>query len=88
MGAGPACEALRVDLPEVLAGPRRRPLLRYCIDWSEQRHHLAGGLGATVLQSFADSGWIRRARASRAVHVTPEGRTALRDIGLDSYALQ
>jgi len=21
----------------------RRPLIRYCVDWSEQRHHLAGG---------------------------------------------
>ena len=25
--------------------PPRRPVIRYCIDWSEQRHHLAGALG-------------------------------------------
>lgn len=25
--------------------PRRRPLLRFCLDWSEQRHHLGGRLG-------------------------------------------
>lgn len=85
-GAPEAFARLRIDLPEVLAEPRRRPLLRYCTDWSEQRHHLAGALGATVLQSFVDSGWVTRAQASRAVHVTAEGRTALGDIGLDSYA--
>ncbi|HVX46413.1 MAG TPA: helix-turn-helix transcriptional regulator [Mycobacteriales bacterium] len=79
---------LGIDLPEVLGRPRRRPLLRYCTDWSEQRHHLAGALGATVLESFVDSGWIRRAQASRAVHVTLEGRSALGDVGLDSYALE
>jgi hypothetical protein len=26
--------------------PGRRPLIRYCVDWTEQRHHLAGALGA------------------------------------------
>jgi DNA-binding transcriptional ArsR family regulator len=70
---------LGVDLPGLLAGPRRRPLLRYCVDWSEQRHHLAGALGAAVLDSFLDKGWVRRARASRAVHVTRDGEKALRD---------
>jgi DNA-binding transcriptional ArsR family regulator len=87
-GAAPAFARLRIDLPEGLAQPRRRPLLRYCTDWSEQRHHLAGALGATVLQSFVDSGWVRRAQASRAVHLTADGRSALGEIGLDSYALE
>ena len=27
---------------------RPRPLIRYCVDWSEQRHHLAGSLGAAL----------------------------------------
>jgi hypothetical protein len=23
-------------------------LIRYCVDWTEQRHHLAGSLGAAL----------------------------------------
>ncbi|MBP0460479.1 ArsR/SmtB family transcription factor [Streptomyces montanisoli] len=58
----------------------RRPLIRYCVDWSEQRHHLAGRLGAALLTHALESGWVRRAPAPgrRSVRVTDEGRAALR----------
>lgn len=55
-------------------GPRR-PLIRYCVDWSEQRHHLAGALGAALLARLIDLGWIRHSPTSRAVHVTDAGRS-------------
>jgi DNA-binding transcriptional ArsR family regulator len=55
----------------------RRPLVRYCVDWSEQRHHLAGGLGRALLDRFLDAGWIARADRGRAVTVTPQGRGVL-----------
>ena len=55
----------------------RRPLIRYCVDWSEQRHHLAGALGAGLLDRLTDQGWLRRSPTSRAVHVTSEGRAGL-----------
>ena len=59
--------------------PRRRPLIRYCVDWSEQRHHLAGALGAAITQRMLELRWIRRADRSRAVHVTDAGRAGLHD---------
>jgi DNA-binding transcriptional ArsR family regulator len=59
--------------------PRRRPLIRYCVDWSEQRHHLAGSLGAAITQRMFELRWIRRAERSRAVHLTDAGRTGLHD---------
>ena len=59
--------------------PSRRRLLRYCIDWSEQRHHLAGALGAAIADRTFELGWAKRARASRAVHVTDEGRDGFRE---------
>src|SRR5918998_2495612 len=31
-----------LDEMEIVIPARRRTLVRYCIDWSEQRHHLAG----------------------------------------------
>ncbi|HWE33092.1 MAG TPA: winged helix-turn-helix domain-containing protein [Solirubrobacteraceae bacterium] len=61
------------------AMPRRRPLVRYCVDWSEQRHHLAGALGAALAERMFELRWIRRADRSRAVHLTDAGRTGLRD---------
>jgi hypothetical protein len=59
--------------------PRRRPLIRYCVDWSEQRHHLAGALGAAIADRMLALQWIRRADRSRAVHLTDAGRAGLRD---------
>jgi DNA-binding transcriptional ArsR family regulator len=55
----------------------RRPLCRACLDWSMRRHHLAGALGAALLQHCLDLRWARRARDSRAVHFTPAGEQAL-----------
>ena len=50
--------------------PPRRRLMRYCVDWSEQRHHLAGALGRGLLDRATELRWIRRAEATRAVQVT------------------
>ncbi|MGW4065452.1 ArsR/SmtB family transcription factor [Amycolatopsis sp. NPDC004747] len=77
---GPAAASvfgsLGVDLDPVAAG--RRPLLKFCLDWSEQRHHLAGALGAALATRFLDAGWVRRrTRAHRALRLTPEGTQAL-----------
>jgi DNA-binding transcriptional ArsR family regulator len=62
------------------ARPGRRPLIRYCVDWSEQRHHLAGALGARLTARLFELGWIRRASRSRAVHLTEDGLAGLRDV--------
>ena len=59
--------------------PTRRPLIRYCVDWSEQRHHLAGSLGAAITTRMVDLGWVRRAQRSRAVHVSDNGYEGLRE---------
>jgi hypothetical protein len=62
----------------------RRPLVRYCVDWSEQRHHLAGALGRAILDRFLAARWVGRVSRGRAVKVTAEGRTALADwFGID-----
>jgi DNA-binding transcriptional ArsR family regulator len=75
---------LGVDLPAVLAG-RREPL-RFCVDWSEQQHHLAGALGAALFTAFVDADWVRP-KARRAVQLTETGRDALREsLGVDADA--
>jgi DNA-binding transcriptional ArsR family regulator len=70
---------------DVAAVPRRsRPLLRPCMDWTERRHHLAGGLGAALAAEFARRGWTRHLDGSRIVTVTPHGSAGLDAwLGLD-----
>ncbi len=57
---------------------QRRTLCRPCLDWCERRHHLAGALGAAVLQRIFSLRWARPARDSRVVSFTPTGEQALR----------
>lgn len=47
----------------------RRPVVKVCTDWTEQRHHLAGGLGAALMQSFVERSWISRRPGHRDVQV-------------------
>jgi hypothetical protein len=62
----------------------KRALVRYCVDWTEQRHHLSGALGRAVLDRFLSVGWAKRVPRGRAVTVTDGGRAALADMfGID-----
>jgi DNA-binding transcriptional ArsR family regulator len=71
---GTGREAL-ADLGVTLAAPGSDGTLglRYCVDWTEQRHHLAGTVGRSLASRLNELGWLRRADRSRAVHVTPLG---------------
>jgi hypothetical protein len=68
--------ALGVDLA---AARRQRQMVRYCLDWSEQRHHLAGPLGTVLTARLLDLDWIRRTQQHRAVHLTEAGSRGLQD---------
>ena len=68
---------------------QRRPLLRPCTDWTERRHHLAGGMGAALAGSLVQRGWIRPREGSRIITVPPAGVTGLRDwLGIDLERLR
>ena len=71
---GPAardvCADFGVDLPAVAAQKSGRPLLRFCVDWTEQRHHLAGRLGAAFTEALLSRGWIERTPVPRALRRT------------------
>ncbi len=57
----------------------RRMLCRSCLDWSERRFHLAGGVGARMLTRFFELGWARRQKNSRVVLFTAQGERELLD---------
>lgn len=70
-------ESFGVELDYLEAGAR--PLCRQCLDWSVRRHHLAGALGAALLEQIYERGWAARRRgASRVVAFTKPGEAALK----------
>lgn len=65
--------------------PGRHGLARRCLDWTERRHHVAGPLGARLLQRCCELGWLKQTARSRVVQLTHEGRHSLRlQLGIDS----
>ena len=65
------------DLGVSLAGGRR-PVVRYCVDWTETRHHLAGQVGRGLRDRFLDAGWVELGGTSRALRITEPGADLLR----------
>jgi len=57
---------------------QRRRLSHACLDWSMRRHHLAGAIGAALLNQCYELGWARRAKNSRVVDFSPTGERAFR----------
>ncbi len=89
---GPAADRVLVRMGVDLAAlherpPSARPLLRFCVDWSEQRHHLAGALGAAVLDAAVRAGWVTRRPGGRALDVTADGVRGLAEtLGIQAAA--
>ena len=76
------CNALGVDLATARRAPR---FACDCMDWSERRPHLAGGLGREVTGLLLRRRWLTRIEPSstdtlqrRRLTCTPEGARALR----------
>ncbi|CAL99438.1 ArsR family transcriptional regulator [Saccharopolyspora erythraea NRRL 2338] len=68
----------------------RRRLTAYCVDWTEQRHHLAGAAGSALLTRFEELDWVRRGAkgAPRALGVTDAGRLGFAEhFAIDTEAL-
>jgi hypothetical protein len=59
---------------------QRRAFVRGCLDWTERAPHLAGALGAALLERMLALGWLRRPlNGGRGLVVTAEGTQGLAD---------
>ncbi|MGH8147123.1 MAG: ArsR/SmtB family transcription factor [Rhodanobacteraceae bacterium] len=74
---GEALGKLGVDID--VARAQRRRFACGCLDWSERRPHLAGALGAALLNVSLERKWIARDLDSRALTITRGGQRALRE---------
>lgn len=84
--------ATGVDLARAEAAPR---FACDCMDWSERRPHLAGGLAREMAGAWLARGWLRRLPgrgegdplARRRIALSPEGARGLKEaLGLDLAA--
>lgn len=76
--------ALGIDVDAVRSA--RRTFARPCLDWTERRNHLAGGLAAALTARMIELGWFaRRTAHTRALRLTDPGRDTLRSLGLHPH---
>lgn len=66
---------LGIDVDRLQA--QKRSFARKCLDWSERKNHLAGALGAALLETMIREHWVRRVQHSRSIIVTARGQQAL-----------
>ena len=58
---------------------RRRQFACACLDWSERRPHVAGAVGAALLQSMLRHKWVSKDLDGRRLTVSRSGTVALAD---------
>ena len=80
MGSAGARLAARLGIDVEATARFRRRFAHACLDWTEQRYHLGGALGAAFCDCFLKRAWIVRRPQTRAVRLTPEGKRAIRSL--------
>lgn len=70
----------RIGIDIEATAKRRRAFCRPCLDWSERRPHLAGGVGAALLDHALEAKWVERIKDSRALSITNAGRRGFADV--------
>lgn len=71
-----------IDTASIMKGRKSKRRFAYgCTDWSERGHHLGGALGAAILISLVDRGYVARQPGTRVVDVysDPSGWADPRD---------
>lgn len=74
------CGVVGIDLARLRS--RARPVCRSCLDWSERRFHLAGALGAAILNRLVELRYARRIQRSRAIILSPRGEAFINRLQL------
>ena len=69
-------EKFGVDI--AAAAQSKRIFCRPCLDWSERRFHLAGAVGAALMQRTLELKWLKRQDSTRALAITRAGHDGFR----------
>ena len=78
ISAGPRYHAFLNDIGiEVPLEGTGKPPAKFCLDWTERRHHISGPLATGIMQKFLETNWLERRTGSRALRITADGLDAL-----------
>ncbi len=78
LSAGPRYRAFLDDIDiEDPAKGKGKPLAKFCLDWTERRHHISGPLATAIMDKFLQAHWLERRTGSRALNITAAGLDAL-----------
>lgn len=66
-----------LDIDMAALDKSRRPTVRTCLDWTERRHHLAGGAAAALFETMLKQRWLTKGTQPRAIRVTRLGKEEL-----------
>lgn len=58
----------------------RRSLARQCLDWSERKPHMAGQIGALLMQKMLERNWLRKMQFSRELIITSKGKKSIYEL--------
>ncbi len=72
--------SLAIDLASIRE--EKRQFATACLDWTENRPHLGGALGAAIRSRFVEQGWVERQPGGRALLLTGRGRRAIARLGI------
>lgn len=68
-----------IDLNIDIIKLKKRSFAHQCLDWSERKHHIAGALGASLLEKMIEKDWIRKKQNSRELIITSNGKIELKN---------
>jgi DNA-binding transcriptional ArsR family regulator len=71
-------ERIGVNIAALQSG--RRALCRVCVDWSERRPHVAGAVGAAILDRLKVLGWVRSRPTNRSLILTATGERGFSEV--------
>lgn len=71
---------LAIDIAQL--SRQRRVLIRACLDWTERQHHIAGAVGAAMLETFLTRRWLAPRPDTRSLRITPRGEGAFKHLML------
>ena len=74
------CNEQGIDLDQFKT--RRRPLCRLCLDWTERKTHIAGTMGAAILDRLISLKYVKKEAESRVVIFRQEGKRFITDLTL------
>ncbi|MGW6425149.1 ArsR/SmtB family transcription factor [Nocardia sp. NPDC055053] len=86
LGEGAEDALITLSVGMTALPPGRRRFAFACRDWTQKDDHLGGALGAAIMTSFVDRGWLIRLPDTRALHITPSGHSELEPLlGADGF---